>query len=294
MSTGDDQVSGPSGVSKRGDTPNSWLNINTPEVIAERQAKDPDIAHILEAMKSNRKPTSEEMVTASPATRHYWVLWDSLSLREEVLYKYFKKLNETGEYYQLLAPRDMKQEIMRYMHDNVLSGHLGTKKTKGKILQRYYWYNSKQDIALYIRDCDVCAADKTPQKKPKAPMGHLRSGAPWDTLAIDYLGPLPKTANGNKYILVMTDHFTKYVEVIAVPNQLAEDCAWRIVNDFVARWGTPHTIHSDQGATFESRVFKELCRLLEVKKSRSSPRNPRGNGQTERFNRTLVQMIKRI
>ncbi len=65
-------------------------------------------------------------------------------------------------------------------------------------------------------------------------MGHLSSGAPWDTLAIDYMGPLPETANGNKYILVMTDHFTKYVEVVAVPNQRAEDCALGIANDFVA------------------------------------------------------------
>ncbi len=134
----------------------------------------------------------------------------------------------------------------------------------------------------------MCSRHNTTKKTPGA-MGHLKSGAPWDTLAIDYMGPLPETANGNKYILVMTDHFTKYVEVLALPNQSAEDCALRIVNDFVARWGTPQTIHSDQGGTFESRLFKELCRLLEVKKTRSSPRNPRGNGQTEQVQQDAHQ-----
>ena len=123
-------------------------------------------------------------------------------------------------------------------------------------------------------------------------MGHLRSGAPWDTLAIDYLGPLPKTPRGNKYILVLTDQFTKYVEIFAMPDQTADECASKIMNEFISRWGTPLKIHSDQGSTFESKVFRHLCDLLEVKKTRTSPRNPRGNGQTERFNRTLLKMIK--
>lgn len=123
-------------------------------------------------------------------------------------------------------------------------------------------------------------------------MGHLRSGGPWDTLALDYMGPFPKTERGNKYILVITDQFTKYVEVLAVPNQRAEDCASRLLNEFISRWGAPLKIHSDQGTTFESKIFQELCKLLEVRKTRTSPRNPQGNGQTERFNRTLLKMIK--
>ena len=178
------------------------------------------------------------------------------------------------------------------MHDALLSGHLGVRRTKERICQRYYWFNLKQDVKWYVRKCDVCAADKTPPKLPKAPMGHLKSGAPWDTLAIDYLGPLPRTPRGNRYILVLTDQFTKYVEVFAMPDQTAEDCALKIMNEFIARWGTPLKIHSDQGSTFESKVFRHLCDLLGVKKTRTSPRNPRGNGQTERFNRTLLKMIK--
>lgn len=123
-------------------------------------------------------------------------------------------------------------------------------------------------------------------------MGHIITGAPWDVLAMDYLGPLPETRRGNKYILVLTDLFTKYVEVLPVPNQTAEDCTMRILNEFVSRWGTPLAIHSDRGSAFESKIFKNLCRLLEVKKTRTSPRNPQGNGQTERFNKTLVKMVK--
>ena len=126
----------------------------------------------------------------------------------------------------------------------------------------------------------------------KAPIGHLPSGAPWDTLAIDFLGPLPVTERGNQYIMVATDHFTKYVEVIAVPTLSANDCALKIANEFIARWGAPLSIHTDMGSTFESAIFQALCKLFEIRKTRTTPRNPKGNGQTERFNRTLVKMIK--
>jgi transposase InsO family protein len=90
----------------------------------------------------------------------------------------------------------------------------------------------------------------------------------------------------------MTDAFTKYVEVAAVPNQKAKDCAARIANDFISRWGALLRIHSDQGAIFDSRIFQELCQLLSIRKNRTSPRNARCNGQTERYNRTLFKMIR--
>ena len=123
-------------------------------------------------------------------------------------------------------------------------------------------------------------------------MGHLKAGAPWDVLAIDFMGPLPITRRGNRYILVMTDHFSKYVEVAAVPSQTADDCATVIVNDVISRWGAPLVIHSDQGAAFESRLFIDLCNLMGMKKTHSSPRNPRENGQVERLNRSLLRMVR--
>ena len=117
-------------------------------------------------------------------------------------------------------------------------------------------------------------------------------GAPWDVLAIDYVGPLPLTPRGNRHILVLTDLFTKYVEVIPVRDLTAEECARQILNNFIARWGCPSSIHSDQWRTFESEVFRQLTRKLEIHKTRTSARNPKCNGQCERFNRTLLGMIR--
>jgi transposase InsO family protein len=123
-------------------------------------------------------------------------------------------------------------------------------------------------------------------------MGHLSTGAPLDRVATDVLGPLPLTPRGNRYILLVTDHFSKWVEIFPIPNQTAATIAEKILEEVIGRLGCPLTIHSDQGSNYESAIIKELCQLLEIKKTRTSPKNPRCNGLAERFNRTLLRMIK--
>ena len=218
------------------------------------------------------------------------MLWDLLTVNQGLLFKKFVKKDGTGDYQQFIVPRALKKDIMFQMHDLVISGHLGCKRTKEKTVQRFYWYALKEDINLYIRKCDTCEANKKPPVTPKAPLGSLMSGAPGDFVPTDFLGPLPVTDRGNRYILLVPDHFTKYVEILPVPD--VEVFAAKILSNFISRWGCPLTIHSDQGRTYESKVFSELCRMLEVNKSRTSPMNPKGNGQSERFNRTLIRMIK--
>ena len=260
--------------------------------ISKCQFDDADIGPILGAKLSGVKPSNQEMVTKSPACRHYWVVWDSLEVREGILYKRFLKRDGTGDHTQLLVPSTLKEQILHQAHDSLLSGHLGCKKTRHKILQKFYWYALKEDVNLHVLKCDICQADKKPLKTPRASLGSLAAGAPGDCLATDYLGPFPVTPRGNRYILLLTDHFSKYVEIIPVPDMTAEVCASRILNEYIARWGCPLSIHSDQGRTYESKIFKELCRMLEIRKTRTSVRNPKGNGQSERFNRTLLRMIR--
>jgi len=202
-----------------------WFQQFTPEEMSKIQDRDPDIQIIKQAQIKGERPTAGDMARESAAARFYWTLLEQLYLEDGVLCKRFKKENGTGQYTQIIVAVELKQELMRLAHDNVISGHLGIKETLQKILHQFFWFNLKEDLKLYIKACDTCACDKKLQKKANAPMGHLPSGAPWDTLAIDFLGPLPVTERGNRYIMVATDHFTKYVEVIAVPTLSANDCA---------------------------------------------------------------------
>ena len=178
------------------------------------------------------------------------------------------------------------------MHNSLLSGHLGVKKTRERILHKFYWFDLKTDVKLHIQSCDTCAANKEPKSRSRAPLGSMPVGTTMDRLSTDVLGPLPLTPRGNRFILTVMDYFTKWVEIIPIPDQSASTCAEKIVNEVIARYGCPLDLHSDQGRNYESTIFKEMCALLGIRKTRTSARNPKGNGLIERFNHTIIHMIK--
>lgn len=153
-------------------------------------------------------------------------------------------------------------------------------------LQRFYWFELREDVRIWIAKCEVCGAIKPPSKTARAPLDSMPTGAPWDRLDTDIMGPFPVTPRGNKYILTVTCHFTKWVEIFAIQDQTAATCANYILNDVICQYGSPLSLHSDQGRNYKSDIFKELCELLEIRKTRTSPRNPKGNGQCELFNRS--------
>ena len=113
-----------------------------------------------------------------------------------------------------------------------------------------------------------------------------------ERIAIDILGPLPETPRKNKFILVVSDYFTKWTESYPIPNQEATTVAEKLVSEFICRFGVPRQLHSDQGTNFESKVFAEVCRLLDIEKTRTTPLHPQSDGQVERFNRTLIEMLR--
>lgn len=291
LTVDDEQEPGPSNQGDEISRAN-WTHTYSLTELGRMQDEDASIGPVLRAKRAGVKPKPEDIVAMCPETRHYFMIWDSLRTVDAVVYRSFCKLDQTDNYTQLIVPRVLREEVLRGAHEPVTAGHMGVKRTKGKLARNYYWFEMKQDVELHIRCCDVCEADKKPPKTPRAPMGHVRTGAPWDIIALDFMGPFPVTSRGNRHILVLTDLFTKYIEVVPVPSQTAEQCAKIVVDHVVNRWGTPLAIHSDQGTAFESRLFKELCELLAVKKTRTSARNPQGNGQVERANRTIVKMVR--
>lgn len=114
---------------------------------------------------------------------------------------------------------------------------------------------------------------------------------PYERVALDVLGPLPETGRKYKYILVIGDYFSKLTEVFPLPNQEAHTIAKVLVEEWVCRFGTPHSIHSAQGRSFESALFRETCQLLNIHKTRTSPYHPQSDGLVERFNCTLLSML---
>ena len=101
---------------------------------------------MLKWFKKGNRPNSGDVAILSPATRHYWLQWDSLCLKDGVLHRKFHRKDGTGSHDQFVAPKSMHDEILRHMHDSVLSGHLGRNKSQEKTLQRFYWFNLRKSV----------------------------------------------------------------------------------------------------------------------------------------------------
>ena len=233
----------------------------------------------------------ERSLPGDEVIKRYWAQWERLEMRNGMLYRRWESERGDKITWQLVLPTDLRRDLMQRLHSDPTSGHLGRNKTTDRVQRRYYWYGWRQDVRRLCRTCDVCAARKQPLKKPKSPMKQYNVGVTMERIALDVMGPLPETEDGNKYILVVGDYFTKWTEAYAIPNQEAVTVANVLIKEFICRYGVPLQIHSDQGRNFESMLFKEICRILNIEKTRTTALHPQSDGMIERFNRTLESML---
>ena len=262
--------------------------------LRQAQTQDKNIQPVMEWLeKSDTRPSWENVAPQSETTKAYWAQWDSLKLYNGVLYRLLENANGDKVTKQLVVPESLRPSVLHHLHNLSTSGHLGVAKTTGRIKERFYWVNVHKDVRNWCKSCDVCASRRGPPKKIRAPLGQYNVGSPMERVAIDILGPLPTSVAGNKYLLIASDYFTKWVEAYAMPNQEAVTVADVLVKEFVCRFGVPLFIHSDQGRNFESAVFGEMCRLLGISKTRTTPLHPQSDGMVERFNQTIENQLSK-
>ncbi|VDI17858.1 Hypothetical predicted protein [Mytilus galloprovincialis] len=150
-----------------------WNMGHTYENLKELQNKDEDVGPILQWKISGNKSSDIDLQSSSTATRHYYHLRDSLVLQDGLLFRKFEKQNKTGQYLQFLTPEKLKSEVLHSMHDAIISGHLGKRKTTEKLLQRFYWFELREDVRIWIAKCEVCGAIKPPSKTARASLGGI-------------------------------------------------------------------------------------------------------------------------
>ncbi|XP_058864420.1 uncharacterized protein LOC131706752 [Acipenser ruthenus] len=255
------------------------------------QDRDPDLRPILHWLEEQRRPPWEEVAPFSTATRGLWAQWSGLALRDRVLQRQWK-VPATGEVrWQVVVPGAMRQEVLEAHHGTPGTGHFGVTKTLRRLRQSFYWGQCRRDVEDHCRRCDICTARKGPQGRSHAPLQQYQVGGPMERVAVDVLGPFPRSERGNRFVLVALDYFTKWPEAYALPDQEAETVAEALLEGFFSRFGVPQELHSDQGRNFESRVFAGMCRRLGIKKTRTTPLHPQSDGLVERFNRTLAVQL---
>ena len=144
---------------------------------------------------------------------------------------------------------------------------------------------------MWCARCALCSSKKGPSRRQKAPLAKYVVGSPMERIAIDVMGPFVLSDRGNRYLLVAMDYFRKWPEAYAIPRQDMGTVTDVLVNEFVCRFGVPLELYSDQGTNFESAVFKEMCWLLGISKTRTMPLHPQLDGMVERYNRTLKAQL---
>ena len=260
--------------------------------IRELQLNDPDIGQVIRGIGSGvPKPDPEHVKPLGPTMRALIQQWEQLLVKDHILYRKYESPDGATCKLQLVVPAPMRSSILHQLHEAPAGGHLGEDKTLHKLRERFYWPGHQKDVKIWCRTCKDCAARKTPVPKRKASLTPIKVGYPLQMIGIDFLGPLVETDAGNRYVLVVGDHFTKYMSAFAVANQEAETVANVLMEEYFCDKGFPEQLHSDQGAQFESQLIAEMCKAMEIRKTRTTAYHPACNGEIERFNKTLADML---
>ena len=257
------------------------------ETLVRQQKSDPDLSIVKSFVERGAKPPNRELQGCSPEARRILRQFNRLCLRSGVLHRRCQDPGGTQRY-QLVLPRCHHKLVLGHLHDDV--GHPGAERTLDNVRQRFFWARMAQDVHAWCTTCRRCCLRKTPTAGNRAPLSSIHTSEPLELVCIDFL-KLERSKGGYENVLVVTDHFTRYAQAYPTKDQLATTVAKTLWQNFFVHYGFPRRIHSDQGRNFESRLIAELCKVAGIQKSRTTAYHPQGNGTTERFNRTLIDMV---
>jgi transposase InsO family protein len=191
-----------------------------------------------------------------------------------------------------VAPSSLRERIMTLAHYPRSSCHPGSSRLASSIIRYWYWPSVSRDCIAFVRRCPSCQAQVL-KRGPRrtTPLQMFPPNEPLEFLAMDILGPLPVTSRGNRYVLVITDRFSKLTQTVALPVQTASVVARAFIDRWICVYGIPVTLLTDNGTQFTSKFLAIVTKLLGVHHVFTSAYRAATNGQAERFNATLVDSI---
>ena len=208
------------------------------------------------------------------------------SVRDGLLY--------CGQQVRVPNSAEVRRTLLQEAHDALLAGHAGTAKTVELLSRWYVWPGMHADVSEYVRTCLLCQSNKARTTH----VAGLLQPIPlplrrWDQVSMDFVGPLPRTRAGHDALLVVVDKYSKMLHCVATTTKAtAPQVAELFFDNIVRLHGVPTSIISDRDARFTSTFWRSLWSRLGTKLAMSTAYHPQTDGQTERANRTLEDMLR--
>lgn len=203
------------------------------------------------------------------------------------LLKYVPGKDNSDECFKAVIPRKLRRAALQHYHD--ADGHGSAPKTWQKLCRYATWPGMKAQVCSYVRTCHVCQERKPRGGKAPGLLQPIVSTKPWEILACDLMGPLPRSKRGYKFVLVVTCHFSGIAELYPLRKATAQEILQKLSEVF-CRYGFPERLITDNATYFTSRLFREACAAMGVRQQTTSCYHPQSN-VTERRNRDVKPLL---
>ena len=229
---------------------NLWASINILSDIQQQQLQDPRLSLIIQ--KLQQSPNSRVGDKRAPYTPINSILYKTRILNS------YRDQRRFRLKYLIVIPASMHQSVLHWAHDHPTAGHAGRFKTMFRLTLHVYRPSMRRDVFKYVQSCNLCQQFRHKNTPTSAPMQMHVVSKPWHTIGVDIMGPFPETFRRKKYLLVIVDYFTRWVELFALRQTTAMDIVPILVNEIVCRYGIPTYILSDNDPQFIAQLFTEL------------------------------------
>lgn len=261
---------------------NIWENTNILDDVKSEQQAESKLNHIIQQLKANPTPEFNDK-------RQPYVLINDILYKIKNSNRHYNQ-RMLGIKHLLVIPKTMQNKVLKWAHDHPMGGHAGQQKTLFRLSNRVYWASMRKDIFNYVAACEDCQKFKYNNIPTATPMQLHEVLEPWHTIGIDIMGPFPVTSRQKRFLLVIVDYFTRWIEAFPMRITTSKEVAEVLIDQVFARYGLPCYILSDNGPQFVSNLFSEFCRLMKIQRKFTANYHPQTN-MTERVNRTLKPLI---
>ena len=248
-----------------------------PSVLRQEQLKDAVWAEVIGYLEGGKLPKSR---TSSPL--------DEFEVSEGILY-HVKPLPDRI-LKRVVVPRQLYASALRLAHNSPLATHPGIFRTYSKLKGMFYFSNMLSQTKKYVKQCDTCQRRKGPATRNALLASPPEVSRPLEKVSADLI-TLPLTSKRNKYVLVLVDNLSRYVELIALRNRTAETVARAIVDKFITVYGPPLYLQTDGGGEFDNDLLHDVCTALNTDFRLTIAYNPQSNGVVERTNRVVKEAL---